>query len=156
MGDGTSAVARAWAANCEVNERLLAEIPDAGLAARFAPRTRTVSAQFAHLHNVRVMHLSKREAEAGGLAPFPRGAEPARGEIEAALAASARAAGDLLSKGEATGRVPGWGGPPATFLAYLLAHEAHHRGQILVSLRLSGVKLPKEITYGLWDAWRRA
>jgi uncharacterized damage-inducible protein DinB len=139
-----------------VTDRLLAEIPDEGLAARFAARTRTVAAQFAHLHNVRVMHVPVREAKAFGLTGFPRGSEPERARLVAALAVSALAARGLLSKGEATGKVPGWGGPPETFLAYLVAHEAHHRGQILVSLRHSGVRLPRLFPYSLWDPWRRA
>ncbi len=59
----------------------------------------------------------------------------------------------LLDHVQAEGRVKSWHGPPESFYGYLVAHEAHHRGLVMVSLRASGTKLGKELTYGLWQAW---
>lgn len=50
----------------------------------------------------------------------------------------------------------GWKGAPATFLAYVIAHEAHHRGLAMVAMRVAGHKLPKEVVYGQWDWGKRA
>ena len=44
-----------------------------------------------------------------------------------------------------------WKGPPASFLCYLVAHEAHHRGLAMVAMRQCGRKLPQEVVYGQWD-----
>jgi uncharacterized damage-inducible protein DinB len=40
---------------------------------------------------------------------------------------------------------------PMTFFAYMVAHEAHHRSQIEISLRMSNWDLPEMTIYNLWD-----
>lgn len=138
-----------------VTLRLLEAVPDEGLAARYSPRTRCVAAQFAHIHNVRVRQLEVRGgAKKGAIPSFPRGAEPARKELVDALAASAAAVHAFLVASEADGKVKGWSAPASTFVGYLVAHEGHHRGLAIVSLRMSGIKLPQEVVYGIWD-WTR-
>jgi uncharacterized damage-inducible protein DinB len=39
-----------------------------------------------------------------------------------------------------------------TYLIHLIAHDAHHRGQILLALKTAGHKLPNE--GALWGPWR--
>jgi uncharacterized damage-inducible protein DinB len=41
-------------------------------------------------------------------------------------------------------------------LTYFVAHEAHHRGQIVMVARQLGYRLPAEITGGLWQWSKRA
>jgi uncharacterized damage-inducible protein DinB len=41
-------------------------------------------------------------------------------------------------------------------LTYFVAHEAHHRGQIVMAARALGARLPDEVTEGLWQWTRRA
>jgi uncharacterized damage-inducible protein DinB len=36
-------------------------------------------------------------------------------------------------------------------LSYMLAHEAHHRGQVFMLAHQLGVPLPHEVMYGLWN-----
>ena len=36
-------------------------------------------------------------------------------------------------------------------LGYLIAHEGHHRGSILLTLKQSGHKVSTEIQFGIWD-----
>jgi uncharacterized damage-inducible protein DinB len=41
-------------------------------------------------------------------------------------------------------------------LSYFVAHEGHHRGQIVMLARQLGHRLPPEVTGGLWQWSKRA
>lgn len=51
---------RAWRKSCQVTQMLLDAIPAAHLGDQYSKRTRTVAAQFAHIHYVRVRNLDFR------------------------------------------------------------------------------------------------
>jgi uncharacterized damage-inducible protein DinB len=64
--------------------------------------------------------------------------------------------------GNSAGRIEvfrrdGWGQPwPAgpEMLCYMLAHEAHHRGQVCMLAHQLGFPLPINVTAGLWN-WEK-
>ncbi|HMG16408.1 MAG TPA: DinB family protein, partial [Saprospiraceae bacterium] len=37
------------------------------------------------------------------------------------------------------------------YLSNFIAHESHHRGNILLTLKISGFKLPDTLKYTIWD-----
>ena len=140
----------------EANLFLLSGVPRGGLDARYGARTRTVAAQFAHVHNTRLRWLSHAAPELkGAVGAFPKGAEPTKAELRRALKDSEKTVARFLEQSEAAGRVKSWNGPPASFLGYLVAHEAHHRGLAMVALRAAGHKLGPEVVYGQWDWGKR-
>ena len=46
-------------------------------------------------------------------------------------------------------------GGPLVYLAYFMAHDAHHRGNILLTLKERGHAVGKDLRFGIWD-WGNA
>jgi uncharacterized damage-inducible protein DinB len=118
---------------------------------------RTIAAIFTHMHNVRAKWV---RLSAPHLA-VPRLLNRARctpEEARAALAESAaRCAAMLREAGEGrieTFRRDGWAPPwpvGLEMLAYMLSHEAHHRGQVCMLAHQLGFPLPNKVTSRLWS-----
>lgn len=122
-----------------------------------SPR-RTVGTIAAHLHNSRCRWI-KALGAAYGIQPPPmvdlrrvRSRQLAR-----ALSRSSAGIVRLIELGaERGGKVPpgAWQNFPTDlphFLSYFVAHEAHHRGQLVMLARQLGRRLPDEVVNGLWQ-----
>jgi uncharacterized damage-inducible protein DinB len=152
----------AWRTNCRVTaylvERLPAVLWDVPIPGAERRTVRTVSA---HLHNSRSRWLKTLGREHG--IPVPplvnlRTVTPR--QLLAALDRSAEGMEALLRLGlESDGAVPPsrgyvWRNLPLDVghvLTYFVAHEAHHRGQIVMLARQTGHRLPSAVTNGLWQ-----
>ena len=133
----------------------LQSLDDETLGARIG-RGRSVIEQFAHLHDARVMWL---EALVPGATPtvtkLGRRAHSSE-RVAQALDASAAAIAVLLDRHERSGSdVPAFRNRAAAFLAYLVAHDAHHRGYVAAILKQRGSPVPRAISYGIWE-WSRS
>jgi len=128
-------------------------------------RQRTVRAIAAHMHNARCSWLKTLGREHGIRAPArvdhhrvtPR-------QLVAALERSSKGMEALLKLGIASGgRVPPSRGyvwrnlalDVGHVLTYFVAHEAHHRGQIIMLARLMGHRLPRAVAGVVWQ-WKPA
>ncbi len=49
------------------------------------------------------------------------------------------------------GRVKGFKPDVAAFFGYLIAHDAHHRGQVTMLARQVGHSLPQKAMFGMWE-----
>jgi len=71
--------------------------------------------------------------------------------VRQALIDSSNAMEEMLAEAERSGKVKGSKLGPVGFLGYALAHEGHHRGQILLHLKIAKLPLDRDISYTLWN-----
>jgi uncharacterized damage-inducible protein DinB len=142
-----------WNINNRINLYLLDGIKDEALGDAPASKGRSVAGAFAHLHNVRLMWLKTSAPELlEGLEKIEKEEALNRELLKSSLEASGRAVEALLKKGVAAGgKVKGFKPHAAAFLGYLISHESHHRGQIILALKQSGHPIRKKIAYGIWE-----
>jgi uncharacterized damage-inducible protein DinB len=157
----------AWRTNNEVTVFLVRNLPAAVWSASVpgAPR-KTIRMLAGHLQNARCMWL-KTLARPHGI-PVPPAVDRrtvTRPALIAALNRSSRGMEALLRLGiRSGGAVPAtpvyaWRNLPLDVghvLAYFVAHEGHHRGQIVLAARELGSPLPVAVTGGLWQWTKRA
>ena len=129
-----------------------------------APR-RTLRMIAGHMHNARCMWI-KTLGSAHGIR-VPASVDRRRVTVKqlvSALTRSSRGMVSLLRLGcEHGGTIPPnaaytWRNLPLDVghvLAYFVAHEGHHRGQIVMLARQLGFRLPPEVSGGLWQWSKR-
>ena len=74
-----------------------------------------------------------------------------KSSLQSELALSGQAISTLFKKASADGKIKGFKPHATTFLGYLISHESHHRGQIMLSLKQSGHPVDKKIQFGIWE-----
>jgi uncharacterized damage-inducible protein DinB len=152
-----------FAVNDHINQLILEHLnPKAWRAKPPGRNARTIAAIFAHVHNIRRKWLRLSAPNLKLPAQLDRTRCTQR-QARAALAQSAKRCSAMLADAFAgDGRVKefirdGWARPwppGAAMLAYMLAHEAHHRGQVCMLARQLGFPLPPNAAYGIW-VWER-
>ena len=156
------AVLAAWNTSSRVTEYLIEQMP-AVLWSAAVPgvSSRTIRAIGAHLHNSRCNWTRTLGQEHGIVAPARVDHRAVtRRQLGAALRKSGRGIAALLELGcSHGGRIPPsriyvWRNLPLDVghvLAYFVAHEAHHRGQIVMVARQLNCRLPGAVGAGLWQ-----
>ena len=146
----SGALVETWQVNNRLNLRLLDALTDEQLDATLFPRGKSVISYFVHMHMARFYWLERRApALAKKFKKIP-GGKPPRAIVRQALIDSGAAMGELFAEAERTGTLKGIKGGPVTFLGYALVHEGHHRGQILLHLKVAKLPLDRATSYSLW------
>jgi uncharacterized damage-inducible protein DinB len=161
-----AAAVRIFAANDRMNQTLIEHLDPAAWRAKppatLPGKVRTIAAIFTHMHNVRTKWVRLTAPHLKVPAQLNRAhctPEQARAGLAESAARCAEMLRDALGGG---GRVEtfhrdGWArawpaGPE--MLCYMVAHEAHHRGQVCMLARQLGLPLPKGVAEGIWN-WEK-
>jgi len=158
---GRTAV-RVFAANERMNQILIEELDPVAWRAKAPGKGRSIAAIFTHMHNVRTKWVRLTAPHLKVPRQLNR-TQCTREQARAGLAESAARCAEML--GEALGgegRVEkfhrdGWARPwpvGVEMLCYMLAHEAHHRGQVCMLAHQLGFRLPTKVTSGMWN-WEK-
>ena len=154
----------AYVVNERINQLILEHLHAGAWQAKPPGRNaRTIAAIFAHVHNIRRKWLRLSAPHLKLPASLDR-ARCTQQQARAALAESAKRCSEMLTEAFAgpDGRVKqfhrdGWARPwpaGAAMAAYMLVHEAHHRGQVCMLAHQLGFPFPAAVTSAVWS-WER-
>jgi uncharacterized damage-inducible protein DinB len=145
------ALLAAFDTNNRINHDLIESLPAEAWNTK-APdgKGRTIAAIVAHMHNVRVMWL--KAAKAATLPEQLNRATVTPAQALRGLESSRAALSGLIEAAlQSDGRVRNFRPDAAGFVGYLIAHDAHHRGQITMLARQIGYPLPQKAMFGMWE-----
>lgn len=141
-----------WYINHRINIYLLDSIDEGNLADQLSSKGRSVGEQFAHIHGVRLMWLKVASPDVyAAQEKIDKGVQITKELLKSALESSAKAIADLIEKGIEEGKIKNFKPHPTAFLGYMVAHEAHHRSQVVIALKQSGHKVDQKVAYGIWE-----
>ena len=157
--------AEIFAVNERVNQLLLERLDPAAWRAKPVGGVRTIAAIITHVHNVRAKWVRLNAPQVGVPAQL-KWASCTQQEAQVGLAESAVRCEEMLAL-VASGGVKeflrdGWAsawplriGPVGMeMVCYMVAHEAHHRGQVCLLAHQMGFALPKDVMSAMWS-WER-
>jgi uncharacterized damage-inducible protein DinB len=147
----------AWRTNNKIDLLFIELIDETDMNKTLSARGgRTVYEQLVHMHNVRMQWLDIAAKEvAKKYTPLSKNGPPNKELLFESFEESGKGIEALIDKSwEKGGKVSSFKKGLIPFISYLIAHEGHHRGNILLTLKQSGVKIPDELKWGIWD-WNK-
>jgi uncharacterized damage-inducible protein DinB len=157
------AAVQIFAVNDRMNQLLIERLDPTVWTAKPPGKVRTIAAIFTHMHNMRSKWI-RLTAPHLKLPPQLNRVHCTPQQARAGLAESAVRCAEMLAEalGGGGGRVEkfhrdGWAKPwpvGPEMLCYMLAHEAHHRGQVCMLAHQLGFPLPNEVMAGIWN-WEK-
>ncbi len=157
------AAVKIFAANDRMNQVIIDHLDPNAWRSKPPGKARTIAAIFTHMHNVRTKWV-RLTAPHLKVPPMLNRTQCTPEQAREGLAESAARCEEMLAEalGDGVSRVPkfrrdGWAPPwpvGPEMLCYMLAHEAHHRGQVCLLAPQLGFPLPKGVANGIWN-WER-
>lgn len=140
-------VLHAWRANDAQNHALLTLCADEDFELK-PGNGKTIRSNFVHIVSVRKSWTQDKLKRESASIPKLDWKTATRGEIVEALEIS----NDVMLmylEFKASAKPTSW--TPAMFFAYAVSHEAHHRSQVEIALRING-REPEDLKlYALWE-----
>ena len=144
-------ILKTWEKHNAFNLLILNSIEEEHLNDYSASRGRNVGEQLVHINEVRLNWLTEvAPDEAKSLQLIPN--EKLSIQIlKENLTASGNTIKKVLSTSLKEGKLKNYSGTPVSFACYLISHESHHRGQILLSLKQNGHEVSPRVSFGIWN-----
>jgi uncharacterized damage-inducible protein DinB len=162
ISDFARQAAQAYAVNDRMNQLILEHLDSRAWQAKLPGHPgRTIAAIFTHIHNMRRKWLRLSAPHIKLPAQLDR-TTCTQKQAASALAESAARCGEMLEEalsapeGQSFLR-DGWARPwrpSAAMLAYMISHDAHHRGQVCMLAHQLGFQLPVQAAAGIWG-WEK-
>jgi uncharacterized damage-inducible protein DinB len=163
-GDASHVLVESYAVNERMSQVVLEHLdPEAWRARLPGGKGRTIAAIFAHIHNIRRKWIRLSAPHLKLPAPLDA-ARCTQEQTRTALGQSASRCCEMLAEAftDPPSRVDvfrrdGWSRPwPAgpAMMAYMITHDAHHRGQVCMLAHQLGYPLPAKAISHIW-AWER-
>jgi uncharacterized damage-inducible protein DinB len=146
-----------WFINHRTNLKVLDNLTEESLTLSTSKRGGgSVGHQLAHMYNVRFWKLEKINQElVKELTTVKAEDSKTIAMLKDCHTVSAALIAEVLQKGiDDGGNIKGNKRGLVPLLGYFIHHEAHHRGNILLTLKLCGYKLTDELKYGIWE-WNK-
>ena len=143
-----------WRINHRMDLLLVDNISDEGMQKTLSTRGgRTIYQQWVHIHNVRMQWL---EVSAKDIfrkyKPLDKDLPYDRKKLINALNDSAKGIEELVGQGwDNGGKVKSFKKGVIPLLGYFISHESHHRGNIMLTLKQAGEKIPDAVKWGIWE-----
>jgi uncharacterized damage-inducible protein DinB len=157
VNDFKRQILESWRAHNRIMMFVIEHIPDDAMKATLSTRGgRDIARQLAHLHMVRIWHLESTNRKLSkGLKRFETEKSPDKKSLLAAFRDSGKAIEQHLeSRIENNEAADNFKRMAIPTLVYFVAHEAHHRGNIVLTVKQSGFRLPDALKWGIWD-WNK-
>ena len=144
----TKDIIETWDINHKVTLYLLEHIAPEWLSAQLGEKGRSIGEQFVHINNIRSMWINK----VGKKVDVKINKKEANNKLglKTALLFSAEHMLLTLEQVFQENTIKGYKPHPSAFLGQMIAHEAHHRGQIMTAITRNNLPISKSVNYGLW------
>ena len=144
----------AWRINNKMNLLFIDNVNDEGMQKTLSTRSgRTVYQQLVHLNNVRLRWMEvaakdiyKKYKQLEKEVPYDKKL------LRKSFEESGKAIEEFIERNwNEGGKVKGFKKGLIPMIGYFIAHDAHHRGHAMLTLKQCGIKPPDVLKWGLWE-----
>lgn len=138
-----------WYLNNKVTLYLLENIEPVWLPVKLQAKGRCIGEQFVHINNIRSYWIGKVNKKVELKIDKKNGKN--KEQLFKSLNLSANKMREALQEIFNQQKISGYKPHPIAFYSQMIAHESHHRGQIMMTITRNELPISKSVNFGLWN-----